>query len=308
MSAKSPMRRVVIVTGASSGIGRACATLLARRGFEVLGGVREETAGRSLREESRGKVEPVLLDVTDARSIAAATGHVHEKLQLTGRGLAWELSVVNNAGVGFGGPLEFLPLEDLRAQLEVNVVGQLAVTQAFLRLTRDAGRPVADPPCRVVFMGSMFGSFAWPQAGPYSASKFALEGLAGALRMELAEWRIPVSIVEAGVAKTPIWAKHEAETARLLERLPPEARPLYERQVAAARRASGRAARWGMRPEAVARTVLRCLESSSPKIRYRVGLDARLGALATWALPAEILDLLTLLVTGMPAPRARRRG
>ena len=166
----------VVVTGASSGIGLASALRLANAGWRVYGGARTEEAAAALRE--RG-FEPLLLDVTDAGQIAAAATAVGSELH----------GIVDNAGIAIAAPLELVPLEELRRQLEVNVVGQVAVLQAFLPALR-AGRG------RVVLMGSVGGRSALPFLGPYAASKHALEAFADVLRIELAPWGMTVSIVE----------------------------------------------------------------------------------------------------------------
>jgi NAD(P)-dependent dehydrogenase (short-subunit alcohol dehydrogenase family) len=290
-SAISRLNRLVVVTGASSGIGRACALRLRASGFMVFAGVRRESDADSLREEAGETIEPLLVDVRDRQSLAKAAERVGATLETLPDG-SWELGLVNNAGETFTGPLEFLPLDDLRSQLEVNVVGQLSSTQAFLPLMRRSRG-------RIVFVGSMFGRFAAPFIGPYCASKFSLEGLADALRMELGPWRIPVSVVEPGVVDTPIWEKYESYTGRLFARLPDEARLLYERRVVAAQRTATRSGERGMDPEKVAEVVACCLTSSAPKARYPVGYEARLAMMASRLLPARIFDRLTLARIGM---------
>ena len=173
----------VVVTGASSGIGRACALHLAALGLQVFAGVRRAEDGAALQAASSARLTPMLLDVADETSIRAATDTITAAV-----GEAGLAGLVNNAGIGVAGPLEFLPLAEFRTQLEVNVTGQLAVTQALLPLLRQ-GRG------RIVNMGSIGGRIAAPFVGPYSASKFALEALTDALRMELRPWGLHVAIV-----------------------------------------------------------------------------------------------------------------
>ena len=163
----------VVITGASTGIGRATALHLDRLGYRVFAGVRQEADAESIRQRSSARLSPVFLDVTAAASIQAAATLVAAEVGETG--LA---GVVNNAGIGLGGPLEFFPIDELRRQFEINIVGPLAVTQAFLPLIR-RGRG------RIVLVGSISSRRASPIAGPYNASKFALEALADALRLEL---------------------------------------------------------------------------------------------------------------------------
>jgi NAD(P)-dependent dehydrogenase (short-subunit alcohol dehydrogenase family) len=180
----------VVVTGASTGIGLACARLLAGRGFQVFAGVRKEADAEALRSEA-ASLHPVQLDVTDSEGIAEAARTVREA---AGPGLA---GLVNSAGVAVTGPLEYLPVDELRTQLEVNLVGQVAVLQAFLpalRLSRG----------RIVNISSIGGRVALPLAGPYAASKFALEAVSDSLRRELAPWGVRVAVVEPGGVRTPV--------------------------------------------------------------------------------------------------------
>jgi NAD(P)-dependent dehydrogenase (short-subunit alcohol dehydrogenase family) len=183
----------VVVTGTSTGIGRATALHLDRLGYRVFAGVRRAEDAVRLRSEGSERLAPVLLDVTDIGSIEAAAKTV--SAEVGERGLA---GLVNNAGIVTGGPLEFVPLDELRRQLEVNTVGPVAVIQHFLPLVR-RGRG------RVVFVSSIGGRFSQPIVGPYCASKFALEALADALRMEVAPSGIHVSLVEPGAVKTMIF-------------------------------------------------------------------------------------------------------
>jgi NAD(P)-dependent dehydrogenase (short-subunit alcohol dehydrogenase family) len=241
--------RTVLVTGASSGIGAATARRLAGRGWRVLAGVRKPG------DAPEGTTE-LLLDVTDPEAIAAAAEGVDE---LEG--------LVNNAGIAVASPLEHLPLDELRRQLEVNLVGQLAVTQAFLPALRRAGG-------RIVLVGSIAGKSALPFLGAYAISKFALEALADSLRVELRPDGISVSIVEPGTIATPIWSKPqpvadalgEAGLARYGARLQ------AFRAIAAARSAKAAPV------ESVAEAIEHALGASRPRTRYLVGRDARLRA------------------------------
>lgn len=248
-------RRAVLVTGASSGIGRACAADLLRRGFRVLAGVRTESAAAEARTSG---LEPVMLDVADDVSVAGAARAV--EAALAGEGL---LGLVNNAGIAIGGPLEVVPLDLFRRQIEVNVTGQLAVTQAFLPFVRRARG-------RIVFMGSVSGLLALPFMGPYSASKFALEAIADTLRLELRAWGIHVAIVEPGTVATPIWEKSVSFAREWLERMPADAR---ERYGAAAENMMKGALHMGQRgipPQAVADAVAHALTAARPRARYLV--------------------------------------
>lgn len=260
----------VVVTGASSGIGLASALRLANAGWRVYGGARTEEAAAALRE--RG-FEPLLLDVTDAGQIAAATTAVGSELH----------GIVDNAGIAIAAPLELVPLEELRRQLEVNVVGQVAVLQAFLPALR-AGRG------RVVLMGSVGGRSALPFLGPYAASKHALEAFADVLRIELAPWGMTVSIVEPASVKTAIWTKGAEQADAMREGLAADAAELYAARIAKFREVALKRGP-GIDADVVARAVEHALTASRPKARYLVGRDAHLRA---WIerLPTRLRDRL----------------
>ena len=278
----------VVVTGASSGIGRACALHLAALGFQVFAGVRRAEDGAALRAASSDRLTPVLLDVADETSIRAATETI-----TAAAGASGLAGLVNNAGIGVGGPLEFLPPAEFRTQLEVNVTGQLAVTQALLPLLRQ-GRG------RIVNMGSIGGRIASPFVGPYSASKFALEALTDALRMELQPWGLHVAIVEPGTVATPIWEKSVARADRLMRALPPQAQTLYGAAFTAMRAGAERTGkeRLGVSPEVVARAVAHALTAGKPKTRYLVGWDARIAVLFT-LVPDRLRDRVILRQAGL---------
>jgi NAD(P)-dependent dehydrogenase (short-subunit alcohol dehydrogenase family) len=205
----------VVITGASTGIGRDAALHLDRNGFRVFAGVRRESDAESLRNEASPKLEPLLLDVTDAAAIAAAAKRVDAEV-----GSAGLAGLVNNAGIGIGAPIEFLDLDELRRQLEVNVVAVVAVTQAFLPALRRARG-------RLVNVGSIGGRVSQPLVGPYSASKFAMEAISESERMELAPFGIDVSLIEPGAIATAIWEKTQTYAGGMLQTLPPAANELY---------------------------------------------------------------------------------
>lgn len=278
----------VVVTGASSGIGKACALRLARAGYHVFAGVRRQADQIALQAAGRDRITPLLLDVTDQAGIDAAAARV---VSIAGdTGLA---GLVNNAGIAVGSPLEFVPIEDLRRQLEVNVIGQIAVTQALLPLLRAARG-------RIVFMGSISGLMTPPFLGPYSASKFALEALTDALRIELRPWGIEVCIVEPGGIATPIWDKSLAAAADLERRLPPHAQQLYGEAIAAVRTATLRRVGAGIPPDRVARVVLHAIAASRPRTRYVVGGRARLRILLAGHLPDRLRDRLIVRAMQLP--------
>ncbi len=283
---------VVVVTGSSSGIGRACALLLDRLGFTVFAGVRKKD-GEDLTAESSGRLTPLVLDVENAGSIKSAAKLVRSSLP-RGAGI-WGL--VNNAGIAVTGPLELLSPAELRRQFEVNVVGALATTQAFVPLIRREGG-------RVVNVGSINGRIATPFIGPYCASKSALAALNDALRVELKPSGIRVVLVEPGSIKTPIWEKYGAYARRLASDMPVAARRLYGPSVDAAREAAERRAASGAPPQIVARAVTRALSSRRPKNRYVVGLDAKAGVLLDKFVPAWLLDEAIIRYMRLPRENA----
>jgi len=286
---KQSDQMTVVVTGASTGIGAACALDCASRGMTVFAGVRAPRAGEALAAKGGSRLIPITLDVTDEPSIARSVEVVQRAVGEAGLG-----GLVNNAGVVIGSPLEVIPLSQLRKQLEVNVIGQIAVTQAFLPLLR-RGRG------RIVNMGSIAGRGTIPLLGPYSASKYALEALTDALRMELQPWGIQVSIIEPGAIATPIWEK-SGKTAEELESLVgDEAKALYSEAVVRIREAVAQSAQRAISPDVVVRAVHHALTAAHPKTRYLVGKDAKLRAWMVKWLPDRIQD--TLLTWALSYPR-----
>ena len=280
--------KAVVITGASTGIGAACAWHLDRLGFTVLAGVRRIADGDALKAGASARLQPILLDVTDAASIEQARQTV---AGLAGpRGLA---GLVNNAGIAVAGPLETVPIADLRRQFEVNVIGQVAVTQAFLPLLRQ-GRG------RIVNMGSIAGRAAMPVMGPYSASKFALEALTDALRLEVQQWGIQVSIVEPGAIATPIWTKSGAKAEELETVTSEELKSLYAGVIAGVRSRVAEAAARAIPPDAVAQAVEHALTAVRPRTRYLVGRDAKIRALMIKLLPDRLSDRLMTWILKQP--------
>jgi len=247
------LTRTAIVTGASSGIGEACAVRLARAGWRVLAGVRREG-------DAPEGTEELLLDVTDAEQIRGVADRVDE---LDG--------LVNNAGIALGSPLELVPVDQLRYQLEVNLVGQVAVTQALLpALRRSKGR--------IVFIGSIAGRSALPFLAPYAASKHALEAVADSLRLELKPFGISVSIVEPGSIRTAIWGRSAARADELAATMDSEVAELYAERVAAFRSVALKRGEGGAPADRVAEVVEEALGAERPHARYLVGRDAKLRA------------------------------
>ncbi len=255
----------VLITGASTGIGEACALHLDRLGWRVFAGVRREEDGARLQQKTSDRLTPVLLDVTNEAQVTEALDAVRKAVGVDG--LA---GLVNNAGIARGGPIEFLPLDDWREQLEVNVIGQLAVTKAALPLLRSTKG-------RIVFIGSIAGRVAAPMVGPYNASKHAIEAIGLTLREELLPWGIKVTVVEPGVIKTPIWSKGREQADEMERRFGSDAMQLYRSQIDEVRKAIDKNDRKGVAATKVAEAVEHALTSNRPRHRYLVGPDAKVA-------------------------------
>jgi NAD(P)-dependent dehydrogenase (short-subunit alcohol dehydrogenase family) len=275
--AVNSQRGAVLVTGASSGIGEACARRLTSAGFRVFAGVRKPQDGERLRADIPA-VTPVILDVVDADSIARAAGEVSDAVGA--RGLA---GLVNNAGIAVPAPLEYQPIDDFRRQIEVNLIGQVAVTQAFIPLLRTARG-------RIVNVSSIGGRVAVPLLGAYAASKFALEGFSDVLRRELRPWGIRVAVMEPGTIATPIWDKGIASGDELNATMPAEAQQAYGKLIAFVREASVAGARDGLPPDAVAKDVEHALTARKPRTRYLVGREAKSRGILARLVPDRMLD------------------
>jgi NAD(P)-dependent dehydrogenase (short-subunit alcohol dehydrogenase family) len=270
--------RTVVVTGASSGIGRATALRLADRGWHVFATVRREADGTALVADGGGAIAPLLLDVADAASVAAAARVVEARL--AGAGLD---GLVNNAGMGLTAPVEHTAPEAMRRILEVNLVGQLVVIQALLPAVRRAKG-------RIVNIGSVGDHLSPPFAGPLVASKAGFAALTGSLRLELAAQGIAVVLVEPGAVDTPAVDKTLGEVEATIAALPPDGARLYGaalRRVAAVFMAHEKA---GSPPDVVAAAVERALTDRRPRIRYPAGKDALKLTLLARLLPERLLD------------------
>lgn len=278
----------VVITGSSTGIGESCALEFDKRGFRVFAGVRSEAAGVALQEEASERLTPVMIDVTDTEMITAAARVVAEAL-----GEAPLAGLVNNAGIVVAGPLEILPVEELRKQLEVNVIGQIAVTKAFLPLLRASGG-------RIVNIGSMNGAVAPPYLGAYAASKYALEALTDALRAELRPWGIRVSIVEPDSTATPIWEKSFAAADRMAEGVSAETMELYRANLDVFREAVQGMAQTSLPAGRVVRAVVHALTARCPKTRYFMTWRTRLSFKALKLVPDCIGDWIIRRELGLP--------
>lgn len=255
--------RTILVTGASTGIGRTTALHLTDRGATVLAGVRDLDAAPP-------GTTAVQLDVTNPRHIEALA---FDRLD----------GLVNNAGIAVTSPLEHLPVDELRRQLEVNVVGQLAVTQACMPALRRAHG-------RIVNVSSISGRVALPLYGPYAASKFALEAISDALRREQDD--VEVIVIEPGAIATPIWERGITAADALYAAMPPSAHARYGALVDTMRELAAKQTSDAQPPEAVARVIATALTTARPRTRYVIGRDARVQAFLARALPARALDAL----------------
>ncbi len=252
--------KAIVITGSSTGIGRACALRLAAEGFQVLAGVRKSEDGEALCRDAPAMLTPLLLDVTQQGSIDAAAKTVSEitKGELYG--------LMNNAGIGGGGPIEVTPIEETRKLIEVNLIGVLAATKAFLPMLRK-GRG------RIVNTGSIFGLCALPTRSNYAASKFALEGITDTMRLEFRPFGMSVSIVEPGAIETPIWQKGGAARERILATADPDVLKLYASVGKFFKQRFY--SRSKLPPGRVADVVLDAFTTKRPKARYLIGKDAR---------------------------------
>lgn len=271
--------RTVLITGAGRGIGLATARRFANDGWDVVAGVRSEADADRVSSEIGART--VQLDITEQAHIDALADAVGEVDAL-----------VNNAGVVVAGPVEGVPLERLRWQLEVNVVGQVAVTQALLpALRRRRGR--------IVFVSSVSGRVATPMTGAYNASKFALEGLADALRMEVAPWGVRVSLVEPAQTATDMWGEADDRLEADLEPLTDEQRRLYADHIAGARKVVKVSQRMAVPAEDVAGAIQRALTDSRPRARYVVGLGPKVQAGLAAITPTPVLDAALRAASGI---------
>lgn len=274
-----------MVTGASTGIGRAAALRLDASGWRVFAGVRREEDAASLREAGSERLAPLMLDVTDAGQIAAAAARIEEFA-----GPAGLDGLVNNAGIAVPGPLETLPIGDFRRQIEVNLTAHVAVTQAMLPAIRKARG-------RIVFITSIGGLMAFPMFGAYHAAKFGLEAVGDVFRQELRPWGISVSIVEPGSIATPIWERGDREVDAIAARAGDGHDDLYGEAIEAGREVARKTGARGIAPEKVATAIEHALSARRPRLRYLVGADARGQAFVAKFLPTRLVDWLVARAT-----------
>jgi NAD(P)-dependent dehydrogenase (short-subunit alcohol dehydrogenase family) len=262
------IERSILVTGASSGIGKASAFALLDAGFHVYAAVRSEAAALQLRDEAPAgsvqRLETLPLDVTNEAQIRAAVEHI---AAATGSRGLWGL--FNNAGISVAAPLEFVTSDDLRRQLEVNVVGQHAVTRAFIPLLRQARG-------RILTTGSVAGFIAVPGLGPYAMSKHAMEAFSDALRRELRPWGIHVSLLEPGAIATDIWQKALGEFDERMRAPPPGLVETYGGLLNSAHELAQRSVRHASPATVVAAAAVHAFTAPRPRTRYCMGADSRM--------------------------------
>lgn len=276
--------RSVLITGASTGIGRATTLRLDAAGWRVFAGVRREEDAAGLRSVASERLVPLIVDVTDADQVAAAAERVGEEPG----GLD---GLVNNAGVAIPGPLETLPLEDFRRQIEVSLIAQVGVTRAMLPALRRARG-------RVVFISSIGGRMAFPLNGAYHAAKFGIEAVGDVFRQELRPWDIRVAIVEPGSIDTPIWERGERNADEIETRTGPEQEALYGQAIERFRKIVRQTAERGIPPEKVAATIEHALSSGRPRTRYLVGIDAKVQARLKPLIPTPVWDRIIARAMG----------
>jgi short-subunit dehydrogenase len=273
VTTSSECQELVVVTGASTGIGAASARELARRGFQVLAGVRRDRDADALRAPG---IEPVILDITQPDHVAELTARV-------GSYACTLRALVNNAGISVNAPVEALPLDEWRRLFEVNLFGHVAVTQALLpALLRDSGR--------VVNISSVGGKIAMATYGPYAGTKFALEAVSDALRRELKPLGVRVVVVEPGAVRTEMADRGIATASRLAAAMPPQQRDRYGSLVQAVIAQSASFATSGKSAADAARVIARAVTAANPRTRYTIGRDAAVLTVLSRLLPDRMLD------------------
>lgn len=274
-------QRAVVVTGASTGIGRATVVELVGAGFHVFATVRREADAESLRSQFPEAVTPLIMDLLDEDAVRAAGEVVNAAGPLFG--------LVNNAGAALPGPLETIPIDVFRRQIEINLTAQLLVTQVMLPALHRSAETIGD--ARIVMIGSIGGRLSGPVLGGYGAAKHGLVGLSSSLRAELAPFKIKVLLIEPGAIATPIWDRGRAAGDEVQSR-DSETNARYADQIVAARKMAERLAQSGLDPSVPARVILDVLQSRNPPSRQVVGREAKVIAAMVRVLPFRALDRL----------------
>jgi NAD(P)-dependent dehydrogenase (short-subunit alcohol dehydrogenase family) len=281
----------VLISGASRGIGRATTLRLARAGWTVYATVRQAADGEELVAEAGPEVHPLQLDVTSDEQIAALGEALPERLD----------AIVNNAGIVVSGPLESLSAADLREQFEVNVVGAVALTNAVLPRLRTARG-------RIVFVSSLSGLVSTPMTGAYNASKFAIEAIADAWRLELRPWGIKVVLVEPAMTDTDLWRNAPETLEAEVAAMSAEHRDLYGEHLVGMRRTIPKIQKMAKPVDTVVAAIERALTATRPKARYPVGVDVKVQAALSGVTPARVMDAVNGRLTGTPTEKRRPTG
>lgn len=274
----------IVITGASTGMGEYCAVELANLGYRVFAGVRKVSDGDALKKQVP-TIEPLLIDVVDEAQVREAAKTVEQALN--GQPL---LALWNNAGISVNGPIEFLPVSEVRRQLDVNVIGQVAATQAFLPMLRKSKG-------RILITGSIGGFFTTPMLTPYCMSKYAMEALADGLRRELRPFGVHVVLLEPGGIKSKIFEKGIGQSEEFIQSAPPAMMETYGWLVGALRKIAPQMEARAHSPAEVQRCVLHALESPTPKTRYRMGADSTAQKIIS-KLPDRVQDKLVAKMMG----------
>ena len=279
--------KFILITGTSSGIGKACVLELDKLGFKIFATVRKQEDANNLKKETSKNVLPVIMDITDNLSIKSAYEVISKITDENGL-----YALINNAGIAIGGPLEFIPLDDVRKHFEVNVFGHIAVIQSFLKLLRKGKG-------RIINISSIDGKVITPFLVPYSASKFALEAFSDALNIELKAWNIPVTTINPGNIKTQMWMKSIENTRKQLSTYPEEMHVLYDKTMNKVLKAATKVSEYGISPNNVTKAVVRALYSKKPKRRYIVGLDANIMYYISKYFPESVIYKLVTKFMGI---------
>jgi NAD(P)-dependent dehydrogenase (short-subunit alcohol dehydrogenase family) len=266
-------QQLIVVTGASTGLGAAAARELARRGFHVLAGVRRDADADAIRSAG---IEPVILDITEPEQVAALAARIVSDPRPLH-------ALVNNAGIQVNAPVETLPMEQWRWTFEVNLFGHISVTQALLpTLLRSKGR--------VINVSSIGGKVAMPTYGAYAGTKFALEAVSDSLRREVAPLGVPVIVVEPGGVRTEMATRGIATANRLAAQMTPEQEERYGGLVQANNSLMAWGTESGLTADAAARVVAKAVTTRRPRTRYTIGRDAALITRLTRLLSDRMLD------------------
>jgi short-subunit dehydrogenase len=281
------MNRSLIISGTSSGIGKACVKSLDERGFKIFAAVRNIKDYKKIKSETSKNIIPLLLDLGDEKTIRSAYSVVSENVGESGL-----YGLVNNAAIAIGGPMEFMPLKDIRRQFEINLFGQIAMIQTFLPLLRKGGG-------RIINISSTNGWISFPFMGIYCATKYALEAISDALRLELQKWSIPVSVINPNKIISPIWEKSIEITNRLFNGLPGDARSYYDTVLSGVIKTIRKTADTALSPDIIVEAVYHALTAKRPKTSYLPSFETKILFLISRILPKKILNIMIKKEMGM---------